>query len=301
MTRRPRNDLKRMLKKVLKAKSIGYSELNFSLLFAWLEGYHPVDRTKRFLNDVERKINRDHQLFWKLFRYVIASGHASKQFQERFEEAINRYDRLGVEQRERIRMSCNHFSDPPSGRTAEEETLAVFDALPDEITAYRGFILSGGERARAGERDTEEYFKQKAGRGFSFSLDRDRAIWFAANSAYHYGDGLNPLNSDKAKTLTETQKIFDFFYRGGCPCVGEYTIPKEKVLLVIPECGEEEIWVHPDDAHFKRYSPVNSQDVFNKFVLMCPPNYFKIDRNTTYEDMKDFQHKWPDIRPPTKL
>ena len=44
---------------------------------------------------------------------------------------------------------------------------------------------------------------------------------------------------------------------------------------------------------------VDIQDL-KKFVLMCPPNYFKIDRNTTYEDMKDFQHKWPDIRPTDK-
>lgn len=210
MTVRSNNNIKIMAKKILKAKSLEYSDVTFNVLKKWLEGYRPVERSKRFFNDVERKINRDHLLFWKLFRYVVVAGNASKQFQERFEEAINRYGRLGVEQRERIRMSCNQFSDTPSGRLVEEDTLEFFDALPDEITAYRGFILSGDENARAGQKGTEDYFRQRAGRGFSFTINRDRAIRFAANSAYHYGDGLNPLKSDKIKILTETQKIFDF-------------------------------------------------------------------------------------------
>jgi hypothetical protein len=295
-----RKEFKREIERILNSKPLTYSDPAFPLILEWLNSYKPVDRTRRFFIDVERKLDQDHEFFWKLLRHIVVTANASKQFLEKFDEAINRYDRLEVSQRERIRISSNNLMDPPSGKTAEDETLIFFDALPDEITAYRGFILSGDERARAGDKSTEEYFQQETGKGFSFTLNKDRAVFFAGNSAHHYTDGLQPLKSTKTKTRDETQKKFQFFYRGGTPYIGEYIIPKDKVLLVIPEFGEEEIWVHPNDAHFKRYSTANAEEVFNKYVMKCPSGYFQIAPGTTYEDMQGFDGNWRKRRPPNK-
>ena len=272
------------------------SEKNFDLIVLWLNTYKPADRTRRFLTNIERRI-KDPIFFWQLFRNVVIHANASRQFLEHFEKAMSKEGRMEVPQLDRIAKSSSPGMTSDTGRPADEETLRIFNELPDEIIAYRGFLVSGDKRVRSSrDRNSPLYHIQDEGRGYSFTLDKNRAIKFAARSAHHYADKLQPLKRAAERTLSKRQKCYEFYYRGGTPYFAEYRIPKEKVILIMPERGEDEVFVNPDDAYLVKYIALNAGDIKGKFHDKYPQD-FPLPENFTY-DPNLLADLWGQLIPP---
>jgi hypothetical protein len=130
--------------------------------------------------------------FYKALRFVWASA-----------ELPYRYDDVWPDLWEQTAAAFEH---DPSSRamlmTAEE--MQTHAALPDDVTIYRGY----------GEWNSEHPHSSAMWKGYSWTLDRDRATWFAKRFAVLHG------KAHLATAIVPRKCIIAFFdERGECEAI----------------------------------------------------------------------------------
>jgi hypothetical protein len=230
--------------------------------------FSPRERSNLFFDFVDPLL-RDCDSYWKLFKFILSQSHASKRHSFQIRKSLSRYERMNSDGRERIQSS---LIDPLNDAA---EALSVYDSLEDEVVVYRGFIVSGTNRVRRSPDSTSPlYFQQNEGSGFSYTLNEDVALGFAAWAAYHYTDRLSKMRTKGKPHLTDFQKCLDqFFYRGGHPYVGRYLVSKQDIVLIITERGEMEVVVQPENVSLQSYRVLHSDDIYQKLIKACPIDF----------------------------
>lgn len=271
-----------------------FSEKLFGDLDIWLQLYLPKELGGLFFDHIEQNI-KDEQLFWKLFRRAVTGLHGSKRFHSQISECLNRYRRMDSTPAYRIAVSTHRwFGD---FKSPDRDPRRVFKSFKGPISAYRGFVTSGKCEVRASNDPSDELFRvQNEGRGYSFTRDKDIAEMFAGRSAHHYGDLTDPLNTINPTELSDYQKCFDHFYRGGHPTIGEFEIAKEDVILLFAN-GESEVMTFPEKAHLKRYSFLKSDRIHESYVNKFDYDFFGYGDKFTVDPEK-FATFWRDKCPP---
>lgn len=152
----------------------------------------------------------------------------------------------------------------------------------ESIKLYRGFAISSDERVRQGyKKDGEKYFKQCAGTGISYSLNRNVAGYFAMRAIMmkdgKFIDGANfysglleaqmqsPLRNlvprkeyikELAKDISDMRE-----QRKLKPIICEYLLEPEKMRGYLLELKESEIMTLPDDVKVVHYEIASSKDI----------------------------------------
>ena len=156
-------------------------------------------------------------------------------------------------------------------------------ARGETITLYRGFSINDDERVRQGyKRDGEEYFKQRAGTGISYSLNRNVAGYFAMRSIMmedgNYISGGNfwsktyqqqmvtlqfgNLISKEGFVSARAKDISDMREeRKLKPIICEYVLKPDKLKGYLLSLGESEVMALPEDIKLKKYVIANSRDI----------------------------------------
>jgi hypothetical protein len=291
-----RRELKERAKQITCGRRIEPTDENFSILTSFLSTYQEADVPRRFMIDMEPKID-DPRFFWKLFRYVVRTCHRSSQYYEQFDKALKKSGRLDIPTNERIVNSASPDECMPDGTSAAKATEEIYSKFGDEVTLHRGFLLRGENRVRAAaSKDSPEYYLQNEGRGYSFTTDLAIARSFAARSSIHYGKNGDQLKLKKPGERTKFQLCMEDFYIGGHPTVAEFRVPKDKILLVIPERSESEVWVNPLDVSLVRYYSINSDDIWTDFVKRWRLDV-KLPEKIEF-DPDRFRGLWRKLNPP---
>ncbi len=166
---------------------------------------------------------------------------------------------------------------------AELEIIKEKMQKNEAVRIYRGFAIEKDERVREGyKKDGEKYFKQRAGTGISYSLDRNVAGYFAMRKLMmkdgdfiEGGNFYSGLVFAKMKTQQAGNVISQDEYikertkdissmreqRGLIPIICEYLLEPEKVKGWFLNIGESEIMSLPEDVLVKHYEIAHSRDI----------------------------------------
>lgn len=247
-----------------------------------LASFPPRERSNLFFDFVDPLL-KNSETYWKLFKFTLSQSHASKRHSSQIKKSLSRYERMNGDGRGRIQSS---LIDPLNDAA---EALSAYDSLEEEVVVYRGFIVSGANRVRRSPDSTSPlYFQQNEGSGFSYTLNEDVALGFAAWAAYHYTDRLSKMRTKGKPHLTDFQKCLDqFFYRGGHPYVGRYVVSKQDIVLIITDRGEMEVVVQPENVSLQSYRVLHSDDIYQKLIKACPID-FPMPEEVSW-DLSEFQ------------
>lgn len=259
-----KREAKEMIASALLDKSNNEGDL-YETIKEILWTFLPRERTDLFFDFVDPLL-KDSKVYWKLFRFVLSESHASKRHLSQIRKSLSRYGRLGGNSKERVQGSLTE------DESYDGSALALYDSLEGEVVIYRGFVVSGTNRVRRStDRNSPKYFQQNEGSGFSYTLDEDIALTFAARAAYTYTEKLAKMRTKGKAQLTNFQQCLDqFFYSGGHPYVGRYVVSKEDIVLVITDKGEDEIVANPDDVRLQSYKVLHSEDIYERFIKLSP-------------------------------
>ena len=153
----------------------------------------------------------------------------------------------------------------------------------ESIKLYRGFAINSDERVRQGYRkEGEKYFKQSAGTGISYSLNRNVAGYFAMRSIMMengaFIDGGNFYSSTYTHQM-QTPQMGNLISREGYikarakdisdmreerklkPIICEYLLKPEKMRGYFLSLDEGEIMTLPDDIKVVHYEIATSKDI----------------------------------------
>jgi hypothetical protein len=246
-----------------------------------LRQYPPKELLDLFFDCADSRLT-DPALYWKLMRYVLSQANGSMRHYSNIRKSLSRYGRLKGSAYERIQRSLI---------TESDDALAFYDNLDVQVVVYRGFLVSGTNRIRkSSDRNSLMYFQQSEGGGFSYSLAEDVALFFAGRAAHNYGDQRERMHTKGKSRLSDKQKCFDHFYRGGHPYIGRYLVPKEKIILVVTERGEREIVAMPQDVRLESYRVIRTDEIEERYVRLCPKD-FPIPANVEWDPIK-FKDLW---------
>ena len=153
----------------------------------------------------------------------------------------------------------------------------------ESIKLYRGFAINSDERVRQGyKKDGEKYFKQSAGTGISYSLNRDVAGYFAMRSIMmkdgSFIEGGNFYSGCYGHQM-QTPQLQNLISREGYikarakdisdmrderklkPIICEYLLEPEKMRGYFLNLGESEVMTLPDDIKVVHYEIATSKEI----------------------------------------
>ena len=157
--------------------------------------------------------------------------------------------------------------------------------IGDPFYVYRGFVIDGDERIRMGKRDDgADYWKQDAGSGISYSLNRDTAIYFAYwNLVNENGNTIPEVNESMKENRWWIHKLpptiisFEEYakemeweiYRireleimkGKKPILCKYLIDPETIRTFAMQSFESELMIEPSDVCLEKYSILTSKEM----------------------------------------
>ena len=157
--------------------------------------------------------------------------------------------------------------------------------IGDPFYVYRGFVIDGDERIRMGKRDDgADYWKQDAGSGISYSLNRDTAIYFAYwNLVNENGNTIPEVNESMKENRWWIHKLpptiisFEEYatemeweiYRireleimkGKKPILCKYLIDPETIRTFAMQTFESELMIEPSDVCLEKYSILTSKEM----------------------------------------
>lgn len=164
----------------------------------------------------------------------------------------------------------------------ELEIIKEKIAKGEVIQLFRGFAISSDERVRKGyKQDGEKYFKQCAGAGISYSLNRNVAGYFAMlrimmeDGKFVEGGNLRTsqyylkqdtifanLISREDFVKARAQDISDMRDKRKLkPIIAEYVLEPEKVKGYLVNLGESEMMALPEDMKLVHYDIPHSRDI----------------------------------------
>ena len=148
---------------------------------------------------------------------------------------------------------------------------------------YRGFIIYGDERVRKGKKSdgtADEYYKQDAGIGISYSLSKSVAAYFCYWNLTHTKDGedilrkvnwldrIPPYLQEKDEWIEmmelQVSKFRDMKSEDGeirRPVICKYLIDPEQIKGFSMDTGEDEIMIRPEDTSVENYELVSSKTI----------------------------------------
>jgi hypothetical protein len=234
-------------------------------------------------------------MYWAFMGYIFRELKGSHKYFHRIQQSLDRYERKHVDASARMCFStrlieCNEPS---------LDLESYYNRLPSVVSVYRGFLVSSSHRVRRGfKKHARGYYQQAEGAGFFYSLKKEVAIYFAAHAAHHYADHREKMITNETPTLSDFQKCFEHFYRGGHPYVAHYRVKKKDIVLVMPERGDSEIVVKPENARLEWYSALTAKEILDSYVLRnkqlfpIPPNF-----KWNPDKCKDIWRNWcpPDV------
>lgn len=250
-------------KRILRSGA-SFSETTAYILIQWLysmmrprRSYGKRNKEKAaatFFTQIEPAL-RDARLFWLLFRYLISELSYPEAFYSHYNRALKRFDRLSSSLQERQSASDYfRYVGTYHGYTPENQ---IIDSLSNEVRVFRGSLTSRPDRVRMPK---PLDFLQDAGAGYSYSLRRETTIWFADWAGFMREDGL-PQFGQIFCPRSAFQFGYTHHYEHGNPTVSEFRIKKDKIVLVLNELGEEEIFARPTDVKLVRYQFVTSEEI----------------------------------------
>lgn len=273
-----------------------------STISHWMDCFPHAKRNKMFFREIDPMV-KNSDIYWKLLRTVLSRSHGTKKFFDDIDKSLKKFGRLNSTVEERVRKSGSNNLAHSFGIPFQDDAEMLLDSLPDVITAYRGFLVSGKNRVREGKSsEMDDWFQQKEGKGFSYTLDKDIAKFFAARSAHHYADKLPALKAPNRRDLTDKERCFKHFYRGGTPYIAEYSISKEDIILIITEVNEQELFVHPNNVDLQWYAPLTSNEILKHYVLHMLQKkmrgHFPINPNEKFDDPEKWETLWAQMVAP---
>jgi hypothetical protein len=283
-----KKEAKGIIRGVLTNRSSSEEE-SYETIRGMLRTFPPRERADLFFEFVDPLL-KNSALYWKLIRFVLSESNASKRHFPQIRKSFARYGRLQGSAHDRI-VSSSIIDDSSDDDSPMQEALGIYYTLPNVVPVYRGFIVSGNSRVRRSpDKNSPKYFQQNEGSGFAYSLEEEIAVTFAARAAHNYADKSSKMRTKGMTKLTDFQKCFEHFYRGGHPYVGSYSVPKEKIILIVTEMGEKEIIAQPEDVRLESYRVLHAKDIYERFVKICPDD-FPIPDDVKW-DPNEFRDSW---------
>ena len=215
--------------------------------------------------------------FWSIIQPIYKRTTFSQVYLDRFKIAFTRTNRLEVilknrqncikRYKEKVRDTTTEEPSPVT-RTLQNKINKKIKKQNKELIVYRGFSIRKDDDVRVGrfKIDNPKAEQQESGLGFSYTLDRKCANFFA--NQFKIESGVFPFG--KAKIVWEgsnskgqipnyvDKSLID---KNSRRVVANYSIQKKDILFYDADYLESEIVVLPDKTKLIRYDFLNPNDI----------------------------------------
>jgi hypothetical protein len=252
------------------------------------------DNIEDFLS-IEKNITNP-LFFWSLVIHQYALNDFHTDIHDKWKEAFTRYDRLEVplKQRQELSLATSQIFGKHMGVSVFKENLHKYSGKKkyikhmlkeqmkmavkevkkmnktldkklkkmDEIIVYRGQSIGEKDDMRVGRNklNNPNAHKQDSGVGFSYTLDKRCAKYFA--NLYQVRDG-GIIMGGVENNFIPSQYLPSFFdnnkvNKSSVKTISKYSVKTENILFYTNHGEENEIVVLPSDVELKHYEIINA-------------------------------------------
>ena len=212
--------------------------------------------------EIEKNITNPY-FFWSIVNEEYSHVDFNQTVLLEWLDAYTRYDRmkLTLEQRQKCVENMIEYK---TGESPKTDNYKLWKTLKDkdEVIVYRGCSIPDKSNVRVGRKkiNNPQSHKQDSGIGFSYTLDRRCAEYFANMCSIKDGE-IWFCGYDKVSSTIPTFIDSDCINETSKKVITRHSVKKENILFYTNDGGEQEIVVLPDTLDLLDYELVRPSTI----------------------------------------